>query len=145
MESKSTTGVTTLIKTKIFIRIPEGKAGIPLNTLLHGLVPQIPGKLRNSRHFPHMPKNYDASSLSMNIRPENKKSDIDFAPMTAPYWTPEADVAHEVIILKRLIMNLKIMISKPSLFLFSILERKDQLLNGFLLVFFLLFSFSMNS
>jgi hypothetical protein len=35
--------------------------------------------------------------LLTNFKPENKKSDRDYAPMTFPYWSMDADIAHEVI------------------------------------------------
>lgn len=68
-----------------------------MNILLLGQDQQIHGNNKKIRHFPHIPKNYDASNLAMNLRPENKKSDIDYASMTAPYSNYEGDVAHEVI------------------------------------------------
>lgn len=46
----------------------------------------------------NQPDQYDHGNLAMVLRPENKKSDMDFAPMTFPYWSIDADIAHEVII-----------------------------------------------
>ncbi len=60
----------------------------------------------------------------MKLRPQNKKSDIDYDSMTAPYSNNEGDVAHEVIFLLRLIMNQKIKILKLNHFPCSILEKK---------------------
>ena len=82
------------------------------------------------RLFPGHAENYDHSNLKTNLRPENKKSDVEYAPMTFPYWNPDADMAHEVKVASSSTMSLKIMITKPSLFHYNILERKDLYYSG---------------
>ena len=35
----------------------------------------------------------------MVLRLENKKSDVEYAPMSFPYWEPDGDMIHEVIMI----------------------------------------------
>jgi len=58
--------------------------------------------------------------------PCRKRSDIDYPDLSFPYWTPEADMAHEVIklLINSLIMKVKIMTIKQNHFLYNISVKK---------------------
>jgi len=38
---------------------------------------------------------YKPGDVSLNLRPEHKKGDVDYTGMRAPYWNERAEVAHE--------------------------------------------------
>ena len=65
--------------------------------------------------------------------PTRRRCVKDFPDLTYPYWTPEADIAHEVFInYCSMTMKVKTTIIKQNPFLYSISERKDLCSNGFL-------------
>ena len=65
--------------------------------------------------------------------PTRRRCAKDYPDLTYPYWTPEADIAHEVFFYYlSMTMKVKIMIFKQNPFHYNILEKKDQCFNGFL-------------
>jgi hypothetical protein len=93
---KNTTGEMMINKMINYIKILEAKAIILLITPLPIQALLILGNRFKLRNFPGHPENYDHGNLAMVLRPENKKSDVEYASMTFPYWDPDPDMAHEV-------------------------------------------------
>ena len=141
--SRSMIGVTMKNKIKNCTKTRVARAGTRSRWPPPTPAPPTPG-CALSRLFPGHAEHYDHSNLKTNLRPEHKKSDVEYAPMTFPYWSPDADMAHEVRFWISMIMSRKITISRQNLFRYNILERKGPSVSGWSLGFCPYYFFGMN-
>eukprot|EP01017_Pseudomicrothorax_dubius_P024192 TRINITY_DN2574_c0_g1_i1.p1 TRINITY_DN2574_c0_g1~~TRINITY_DN2574_c0_g1_i1.p1 ORF type:complete len:258 (+),score=64.90 TRINITY_DN2574_c0_g1_i1:122-895(+) len=54
----------------------------------------FPYQGKDDWYFPCFENKVDLDDITLNVRPENRPS-FDFPQLTAPYWNPDSDMAHE--------------------------------------------------